>query len=130
MAIVIRSPGTRQLTGIELMGHMFATTCTLVGPSRSSCRVASSTGSRWPVTACASSQPARPTSRTYTIPRGLGSASSCLTGSNRPVRALRPYEGAGELVRSIGSGDLPGFLLGGPVSAGMLYLSEARSPTE
>jgi molybdate transport system substrate-binding protein len=32
----------------------------------------------------------------------------------------------GELLRSVGSGDLPGYLLDGRAQAGMLYLSEAR----
>jgi ABC-type molybdate transport system substrate-binding protein len=32
----------------------------------------------------------------------------------------------GELLRSVGSGDLPGYLLDGRAQAGMFYLSEAR----
>jgi molybdate transport system substrate-binding protein len=39
---------------------------------------------------------------------------------------MRAKQRAGELVRSIGSGDLPGFLLDGRAQVGLLYLSEAR----
>jgi molybdate transport system substrate-binding protein len=40
--------------------------------------------------------------------------------------AMRAKQAAGELVRSVGSGDLPAFLLDGRAQAGMFYLSEAR----
>jgi molybdate transport system substrate-binding protein len=39
---------------------------------------------------------------------------------------MREKQARGELVRSIGSGDLPGFLHDGRAQAGMLYLSEAH----
>jgi molybdate transport system substrate-binding protein len=40
--------------------------------------------------------------------------------------AMRAKQASGELLRSVGSGDLPGFLLDGRAQAGVLYLSEAR----
>jgi ABC-type molybdate transport system substrate-binding protein len=39
---------------------------------------------------------------------------------------MREKQANGELLRSIGSGDLPEFLLDGRAQVGMLYLSEAR----
>ena len=39
---------------------------------------------------------------------------------------MRDKQARGELVRSIGSGDLPAFLLDGRAQAGILYVSEAR----
>jgi len=42
------------------------------------------------------------------------------------LEAMRAKQAAGELVRSVGSGDLPGFLLDGRAQVGMFYLSEAR----
>ena len=44
--------------------------------------------------------------------------------------AMRAKQASGELLRSVGSGDLPAFLLDGRVAAGMLYLSEARQLDE
>jgi molybdate transport system substrate-binding protein len=40
--------------------------------------------------------------------------------------ALRVKQATGELLRSVGSGDLPGFLCDGRAQVGMLYISEAR----
>ncbi|MGI9148695.1 MAG: molybdate ABC transporter substrate-binding protein [Chloroflexota bacterium] len=40
--------------------------------------------------------------------------------------AMRAKEAAGELLRSLGSGDLPAFLIDGRVEVGRLYVSEAR----
>jgi molybdenum ABC transporter molybdate-binding protein len=42
------------------------------------------------------------------------------------LAAMRAKQARGELVRSVGSGDLPGYLLDGRAQAGMFYLSEAR----
>lgn len=42
------------------------------------------------------------------------------------LRQMRAKQATGELVRSIGSGDLPQFLLDGRAQVGMLYVSEAR----
>jgi molybdate transport system substrate-binding protein len=42
------------------------------------------------------------------------------------LATMRAKQAAGELLRSIGSGDLPGFLLDGRTQVGMLYVSEAR----
>jgi len=42
------------------------------------------------------------------------------------LAAMRAKQAAGELVRSVGSGDLPGFLFDGRAQVGMFYLSEAR----
>jgi len=39
---------------------------------------------------------------------------------------MREKQDRGELLRSIGSGDLPDFLLDGRAQVGMLYVSEAR----
>jgi ABC-type molybdate transport system substrate-binding protein len=40
--------------------------------------------------------------------------------------AMRAKQAHGELLRSVGSGDLPAFLLDGRAQVGVLYLSEAR----
>jgi molybdate transport system substrate-binding protein len=40
--------------------------------------------------------------------------------------AMRAKQASGELLRSVGSGDLPAFLLERRVEVGMLYMSEAR----
>jgi molybdate transport system substrate-binding protein len=40
--------------------------------------------------------------------------------------AMRAKQASGELFRSVGSGDLPAFVLDGRAQAGMLYISEAR----
>ena len=42
------------------------------------------------------------------------------------LAAMRAKQARGELLRSVGSGDLPAFLLDGRAQVGMFYLSEAR----
>jgi molybdenum ABC transporter molybdate-binding protein len=43
------------------------------------------------------------------------------------LRAMHEKQSRGELVRSVGSGDLPGFLRDARAEVGMLYVSEARA---
>jgi molybdenum ABC transporter molybdate-binding protein len=42
------------------------------------------------------------------------------------LQRMREKQATGELLRSVGSGDLPSFLLDGRAEVGMLYVSEAR----